>query len=89
MKTGRCLCSCWQGAADAVQWHAHHLQEVHFVGGQRERKVEVERGNQVDVCAHVGRELQTLYNGTLTTYRRYTLWEAREKGKWKWREGDR
>ncbi len=51
--------------------------------GQRERKME--RGRQVDVSAHGGRELQRLYKETLTTYRRYTLWKAREKGKWKWR----
>ncbi len=53
--------------------------------GQREWKLEGERGRQVDVSAHVGRELQRLYKDTLTTYRRYTLWLAREKGKW--REG--
>ncbi len=41
---------------------------------QRERKFEVDRGRQVDVSAHVGRELQRLYKDTLTTYRRYTLW---------------
>ncbi len=57
--------------------------------GQREMKVEVERGRQVDVSANVGRELQRLYvyKDTLTTYRRYSLWKAREKGKWKWRVG--
>ncbi len=29
--------------------------------GQRERGLKVERGRQVDVSAHVGRELQRLY----------------------------
>ncbi len=55
--------------------------------GHRERTVEVERGRQVDVSAHFGRELQMLYMDLITTYRRCTLWLAREKGKWKWRVG--
>ncbi len=46
---------------------------------QREREVEVKRGRQIDVSAHVGRELQRLYKDPLTTYRRYALWQAREK----------
>ncbi len=28
-ETDRCFCPCWQGAAEAVQGHPHHLQEVH------------------------------------------------------------
>jgi hypothetical protein len=47
---------------------------THFVVGQREWKVEVERGRQVDVSAYVGRKLQRLYKDILNTYRRYTLW---------------
>ncbi len=43
-ETGRCFCPCWQGTAEAVQGHPHHLQEVHFVVRQRERKVDVESG---------------------------------------------
>jgi hypothetical protein len=46
--------SFWQRTAEAVQGHPHHLQEVHFVVGQSERKGEVERGRQVDNFAYVG-----------------------------------
>ncbi len=73
-ETGRYFCPCWQGTAEAVQGHPHHLLEVHFVVSQKERKLEEERGRQVDVSAHVGTELQRLYKDTLTTYRRYILW---------------
>jgi hypothetical protein len=59
------------GNCRGVQEHPRHLQEVHFVVGQRERKVE--RGIQVDVSAHVGSELQRQYKDRFITYRRYTL----------------
>ncbi len=47
--------------------------------GQRERKVEVERGRQVDVSAYVGRELQRLYKDTLNTCRSYTCGRPERK----------
>ncbi len=42
--------------------------------GQREMKVEMERRRQVDVFAHVGRELKSLHKDTINTYRRYFVW---------------
>jgi hypothetical protein len=70
MLTGNCRgCTVYK---DRLTTYRRYI----LCGRLERRKVEVERGRQVDVSAYVGRELQRLYKDRLTTYRRYTLWEA-------------